>query len=419
MLGPAVAAVRDSIDELSSAIRELEREPASWSATRREIVEIERQRERLEHLSGLLLSDFAARRGHERDSARSMADWLTNRTGQRRDATGSRLNLATKLRSMPQTDEALGSGDITHSHAQVLARARNPRTTAAFARDEHILVGAARRLTADQLAKVVANWLAMADPDGSAPDAEDGPDVFHLSQTMAGRLKGDFDLGGELAIEAKAVIDEVTEQLRRREAEARTADPTDPRIDQPVSQRRARALGELLDRAAASPDNPARRLPLLNIHTTLETVTRTGDPTGWKLEVEEAWRAAIPLRLLDVWACDCFAGRVVLDADGLPLDVGRAERLATPAQRRAVFARDGACCPVPGCTAPARWGRLHHVRHWTASGLTKEDNLVAPCTWHHARIHEGELVVEMIDGRPRFSLPDRRILEEPRAGPDP
>lgn len=419
MFGPAIDALEHSIDELHAQVRTAETEGVPWSEARTEIIRIERLRERLEHVAGSLASDLAARRGHRRDSARSMADWLSARTGQRRQVTGSRMHLATKLRSMPLTDEAVAAGEITQCHAHVLARALSPRTAEAFARDEHILVRAAKKLTADQLAKLVANWLAMADPDGAEPDVEDGPDVFHLAQTMDGRLKGNFDFGGELAIKAKAIIDEATEQLRRQEEAARKADPTDPRIDQPTSQRRARALGVLLERGAASKDNQARRLPLLNIHTTLPTLTRTGDPLEWLLEIEEAWRSAIPRDLLDVWACDCFAGRIILDADGLPLDVGRAERLASPAQRRAVFARDGLGCPVPGCTAPPGWSRIHHVRWWTRDGGPSDlDNFVAPCGWHHTRIHEGKLIVEMVDGRPQFRLPDGTILHDPRAGPE-
>jgi hypothetical protein len=415
VLGPAVTTVREAIDELQSTVRAAADSELRWSDARAALLELERERERLEHTIGALVSDCAARRAHERDSARSMADWLTAQTGARRAATGSRANLATKLRSMPETDAALADGAITHTHAQVLARALNPRTVEAFARDEGMLVAAARKLTADQLVQVVELWLRHADPDGSAPDPEGPDDTFFLSQTIDGRLKGNFDLGGEAAITAKAVIDEMTQELRRREQSARKADPTDPRIDDPVSRRRARALVELLHRAAASPKNPARRLPLLNLHTTVETIAGTGDPFGWKLEVEQAWRAAISADLLDIWSCDCFAGRIVLDAEGLPLDVGRAERLATPAQRRAVIARDGSTCPVPGCTAPAEWTRMHHIRHWTAHGLTKEDNLVGSCDWHHTRIHEGKLCVRMVDGRPEFFLPDGTILGNVRA----
>ena len=69
-----------------------------------------------------------------------MADWLSARTGELREDTGSRMHLATKLRSMPATDEALAAGHITHSHAHVLSRALNPRTKEAFARDEQLFI---------------------------------------------------------------------------------------------------------------------------------------------------------------------------------------------------------------------------------------------------------------------------------------
>ncbi|GGO28653.1 hypothetical protein GCM10010116_57460 [Microbispora rosea subsp. aerata] len=59
--------------------------------------------------------------------------------------------------------------------------------------------------------------------------------------------------------------------------------------------------------------------------------------------------------------------RIVMDADGQVLDMGRKVRLATPAQRRAIFARYATCwvdgCPPPGDPVPDRPRRqLEHRR---------------------------------------------------------
>lgn len=416
MFGPTIEALRETVDRLQAEVFAAEDGDLDWSVVADEVVALERERERVDHLIGSLVSDLDARGAHVRDGARSMANWLNQRTGQRRDITGSRCALAKKLRSMPETDAAVGEGRLTASHAQVLGRCLNQRTAAAFAEQESQLVAVAETLTADQLVHFVEQWLRRFDPDGADP-GEGRDDVFHLSQTLAGRLKGNFDLGGELAIRAKAVFDEAVTQLYREDKAARDVDPTDPRAGETMSRRRARALGRILDRAAVSPKNPACRQPLLTVHTTLSTLAGTAGPGEWRAELELQWRSPLPVPVLERWSCDASIARMVLDAEGIPLDHGRAIRSATPAQRRALVARDGATCAVPGCDVPAGWTQAHHVRPWKPDGPTDLANLHLGCTFHHARIHAGELVVRMVDARPRFFLPDGRELIDPRAGP--
>jgi Domain of unknown function (DUF222) len=71
-----------------------------------------------------------------------------------------------------------------------------------------------------------------------------------------------------------------------------------------------------------------------------------------------------------------------------PLDVGRASRVATPAQRRALAARDGGCL-FPGCDTPPLWCEPHHwLIHWIDGGETNLDNLALLCRRHHRFVHE-------------------------------
>ena len=61
---------------------------------------------------------------------------------------------------------------------------------------------------------------------------------------------------------------------------------------------------------------------------------------------------------------------------------GRTCRHATPAQRRALAARDSGCS-FPGCDAPPGWSEAHHIIHWEHGGLTDLDNLTLVCGFHH------------------------------------
>ncbi|KAA9378857.1 DUF222 domain-containing protein [Microbispora cellulosiformans] len=74
--------------------------------------------------------------------------------------------------------------------------------------------------------------------------------------------------------------------------------------------------------------------------------------------------------------------RVVMNAAGQVLDMGRKVRLATPAQRRAVFARY-ATCWVEGCPLPATMCQIDHAEDWCSGGLTDLKLLGPACQFHN------------------------------------
>ncbi|MEU6426088.1 DUF222 domain-containing protein [Microbispora sp. NPDC046973] len=74
--------------------------------------------------------------------------------------------------------------------------------------------------------------------------------------------------------------------------------------------------------------------------------------------------------------------RLVMDADGQVLDMGRKVRLATPAQRRAVFARY-ATCWIDGCPLPATMCQIDHADNWSTGGLTDLNLLGPACQFHN------------------------------------
>ena len=86
--------------------------------------------------------------------------------------------------------------------------------------------------------------------------------------------------------------------------------------------------------------------------------------------------------------CDADIIPVVLDGDGVTLDVGRAKRVATRDQRRALRAMYRTCAH-PGCTVGFDDCDIHHVNPWTPTGLTDLDNLLPLCSRHHHLVHEG------------------------------
>src|SRR4051812_3593318 len=117
---------------------------------------------------------------------------------------------------------------------------------------------------------------------------------------------------------------------------------------------------------------------------------------------------------LALLACTARIRRVVLDQHGAVLHLGRGHRLATPAQKAALCARDIGCV-IPGCTVPGDLCEIHHVTPWADAGRTDIDNLVLACPRHHIDVTDGTWQLEMIDGvpwarPPAWAHPTRPLL---------
>ncbi len=221
-------------------------------------------------------------------------------------------------------------------------------------------------------------------------------------------------LEGELVV---AALDAYAEKLRT------AAD------DVPASARRADALVELVSTAHASGSLPTRGGLPVSVTVTLDH-TALGHPL---------WRTSRGHRLTPseerFVGCDAAVTPVVIDRDPapgsvcpdtveellnaahgheasgpraaapgasgvpqrlaalavalmgrqVPLAVGRTERTATPAQRRALAVRDRGCI-VPGCGVVAEACQVHHVTEWAAGGASDPENLVLLCWAHHRQV---------------------------------
>ena len=272
------------------------------------------------------------------------------------------------------------------------------------------------------------------------PDGQGGLDERHYEQRWL-EVRATFDgtvaINGMLDAESGAVVLTALESL---------VGPPAPDDERTGSQRRADALVDLvragLDHANL-PDVGGER-PHLLVLTTLEGLR--GDLGAQPAEL--MWGGSIGNDTSRRLACDPIVTRVVtaepsgslrIDAaaresrrntgasppgdnapisklllDALPpqlrgpcqpLDVGRAERLATSPMRKALLIRDRGCT-APGCYCPLGRLEAHHIVHWIDGGATAVNNLVLLCRRHHRFVHEGGWrIVLNSDGSVEFSPP--------------
>lgn len=95
-------------------------------------------------------------------------------------------------------------------------------------------------------------------------------------------------------------------------------------------------------------------------------------------------------------ACDAQLIPAVLGGHGEILDLGRAQRLVTAGQRRALAHRD-VHCSFTGCSVPAGWCDAHHIVHWANGGRSDLSNYALLCQRHHTHVHQNDLTAT-VDG---------------------
>ncbi len=76
---------------------------------------------------------------------------------------------------------------------------------------------------------------------------------------------------------------------------------------------------------------------------------RVLSPYGTPARVEHA--GLVDPGTLELLGCNATIRAALLAPNGALLDLGRSQRLATPAQKTALLARDGGCV-IRGCTVP-------------------------------------------------------------------
>ncbi|WP_328708994.1 DUF222 domain-containing protein [Microbispora hainanensis] len=106
--------------------------------------------------------------------------------------------------------------------------------------------------------------------------------------------------------------------------------------------------------------------------------------------------------------------RIVMNADGQVLDMGRKVRLATPAQRRAIFARY-ATCWIDGCPLPATMCQIDHADNWSTGGLTDLKLLGPACQFHNRdRYQHPDRYTRRNVGEDRWAFTYHRLGRAPR-----
>jgi hypothetical protein len=271
-----------------------------------------------------------------------------------------------------------------------------------------VLADLARATGLKGTAAGVRRWVAGIDPDGALADAADTRRRFTMASGLDGRvhLSGHLDpVGGELLHTALTAL---------MNGDRPTGDTRCP------AERRADALVALAHAALDNGTLPAVRGERPHVRVTIDLLALCADRAAAGVSGGElGWVGPITAETARRLACDATVHRLITGPTGLPLDVGRTQRTAPAAIRRAVEHRDRHCV-FAGCDALPEHCDVHHVRHWAHGGDTSVDNSALLCERHHTACHEGGFTIgrDPVSGRWSTSRPDGTpVASRSRAGP--
>jgi hypothetical protein len=288
--------------------------------------------------------------------ARDMAHWLWMTHGMSDWKARRWIAAAHALAELPQTAEALSSGELSVDKIVELARFATP------ASEDH-LIEWAREVSPARI-RHEADLRRRVEPEAAAEG-----DALRSVRWRFFDEDRRFELYADLPAAHGAVVSRAIEREVAKVPEMHDEHGC-------ADARRADALVALCSaRLSADPDRAT-----VVVHTRMGD--RSGGSTGAAIENGGIVDPTIVERLL----CDARVQVVAEDAAGRTIGIGRIRRIVPGWLARQVRYRDKGC-RFSGCGTTA-FTEAHHVVFWRNGGRTDLDNLVLICSFHHKLVHE-------------------------------
>ena len=352
-------------------------------------------------------AEFAATNEYEEDGAATPIDWIRIHCHMTGPQAANYVAAGEPFDEHPQTTLAMAEGKVGFGHMVVMARTTDALAISPTAKvfDEQRLLAKALDNTVGKFHHICRHLRHAADPKGYAATEVD------LVENRSLRISTDEDSG---AVFLSGVFDSVGGAAVRTALEplARRTGADDLR---PYDRRMADALIDMSMHALDNglvPQNASQRTHL-QVTTSLETLLGLDGAPAAELE----FSLPISAKAVERLACDCSVTRILLGSDSMVIDVGRAKRVISGAQRKALNARDQHCA-WPGCDRPASWTSGHHLKHWIHGGTSDLPNLALLCYRHHWMVHEGGWQIVRGDGGRIVTIPPTVTFGPSPRGPD-
>lgn len=342
------------------------------------VLQIEQARRALDAASSQILGELDERGATDIAFGMRTARWLAHHAGVSGATATSRVKVARRLHGpLRDVSDRFDEEKFSFDHARALADCYSPRVAGIYPEVAALFADHTEGVVFEQWRAELRAEVELLDLDGTHDPADDlARNRLTKAETIDQTYLIDARLLGADGLLVHQTIDQVADELFHRftSDEQQSAGEL---LRPGRATLEALALVEICRRARAT-DLRSTRSPSADVTLVVNAALPdiASDPAGVRLQDRTTRHLLCDARLLPV----------VVDSLGVPLDLGRAVRLATAGQRRAMALRDGGCV-FPGCTAPPSWSEAHHMVEWSSDGATDLSDLASLCRHHHGVVH--------------------------------
>jgi hypothetical protein len=362
----------------------------------------------------------------------------------------SRIDLARLLTNhLPATCKALATGDISPSHATLIARETSEAIKRGISTEELIHIenralAHAEFHTPAQVGRKIRTLIAQISPetfeesvaiardtrsvhmypesDGMATviallPAEDAQTVMLAINALIERQQSPAFVrstpGTECASQLSTDADSLVHTRTQQDSLVNTRTQQDSLVNtRSMDMKRADALAEICGDLLARISNdhqPHRRPVTINITMDLPTALGMADNPA-----ELAGYGPIPASVARTLSADAKWKRFITDPmTGNLLDYGRETYIPPQSLVDFLAARDR-ICRFPGCSQPSRVTDIDHAIPWEEGGRTSPSNLGLLCRRHHRmKTHNGWNLKSHEDGSCTWTSPSGKEIFVP------
>ncbi len=319
----------------------------------------------------------------------------------------SRIDIArTLVNNLPNTCSALATGEISSSHATVIAREtalaiRNGASESVIFEVEQRALTYAELHTPGQLAVRVRTDIAKLAPEEFEEVTSRATSLRRVS--CYNEADGMSTVVAILpAADAQIVMNSI-EAFILRQVQLQGAHNEDD-ASRTIDQKRADALSAICSNFLSEISQtvtPQRRPLTVNVTIDLPTLLGLAENPG-----QLAGYGPIPASVARELASDAKWKRFITEPQtGNLLDFGRESYEPPQNLKDFLIARDRTC-RFPGCRRSALLSDLDHAQSWESGGETSPDNIGALCRRHHRlKTHDGWKIESYSDGSCTWTSP--------------
>jgi hypothetical protein len=309
------------------------------------------------------------------------------------------------MKSLPTIAAAFEAGQLSFDKARQITSVATPAT-------DEFLLEIAQGASGAQLARI-CRALRRIDEANVPAQADE-----HLSRRglwMHWDDNGMLELKAKLTPEDAAVVQAALESITGSRP---VPEPTDDGVKDPADDRwaarNADALVAMCEHVVAGgAENLITTTAARQVVVHVDVGVLTGEANDGRCYVE----GGSPLSADAARRIGCDAEVIgVIERKGLPIDVGRKQRIVPERLRLALHVRDR-FCRFPGCAVPAHRTEAHHIEHWALGGETVLDNLLLLCGFHHRRHHSGAFRIRKTAHGFSFETDDGHMIQPPLRDP--